>query len=644
MEMFENPNSRAITRHQINVVRGRENIVPPKQMKKVIKNVFDDLSRMIKYTIGPAGGNTLVTEPYASTPIYPTKDGFTVMNNHIYENPTYESIYRVVRDISGRTNQELGDGTTSSVVWAADFYNRITKFLARHKEITPYGAKTLLDTIHEAVTTALKEHNYIVDIKSLPKEAKIDIFKRIATIAANNDSDVGSIVAEAYEKAHTEEPFIDVQTSFNEETTIDTDVGFEIPYGYNLAYMANGPDGITAEYDKPLILLVNGPLGDKSLQYLKLWIKWIAEDPANPRPFVIIAEEFGKEILDYLTICRTGISRTIGGQRVLVKLPVLSICFNMSSEYGNWRVEDLEAILGAKSLKTNNGNLIATPSNATEFMMMLGRADHIESRFAFTRIRGGAGDRAVRNGRIEEIKRLLNQNRDAAQHGVQAVARLEMLRKRISMLEGEMQIIKVGGDSHKEKRNRKLIFDDATCAVKACIEHGITLGGQVSVSDLIANFKEDLVIDVINLINKPGSVKNIGINLTPAKLEKLIAGILDIISESSKAPFKAVFENATNNKCWIKKTFKDFSGEFNNFSNTPRVKTYNLISNKFERLILRELHDVENGTRVIPEVNNLPDLIVPGNTDYECFKSVISIVGLFLTSNQLISLLVRDDK
>lgn len=636
--MFENANSKEIVAHQIKVKRARENIVPPKQMKKVFLNVFDDLSRMIKYTIGPAGGNTLVTEPYASTPIYPTKDGFTVMNNHIYDNPTYESIYRIVRDISGRMNQELGDATTSSVVIAADFYKRITKYQSHHKEITPYGIKNLLDATLETISEYLKKYNYVVDIKDLDKRTQIEIYRKIATIAANNDSAVGDVISEAYEKAHSDHPYIDVQTSFNEETCIDTDVGFEIPYGYNIAYMANGADGITAEYDKPLILLINGPLGDKSVNFLKMWIKWIAEDPANPRPLVIMAEEFSKEVLDYLTLCRTGISRSINGQRVLVRLPVLSICFNMSSEYGNWRVQDLEAILGAKALQTNNGNLIVTPSNATEFMMMLGRADHIESRFAFTRIRGGAGEESVRKGRIEEIKKLLNQNRDAAQHGVQSAARLEILKKRISMLEGEMQIIKVGGDSYKEKRNRKLIFDDATCAVKACIEHGITLGGQVSISDLINNTKVGLITDIISRLNKPGSVKNIGINLTEKHLKNIISDILGLIKVSSKAAFTAVFENATNNKWWIYKTFNSFSGELNysKIIPVPTVKTYNLIKNEFEQINYNS-----DGT-----INtfSIPDLIVPGNTDVECLKSAFSILSLFLTSNQLISVMVREDK
>lgn len=633
-------NDKGNVKYQINVPRAHENIVPPKQMKKIIADVFDDLSRMIKYTIGPAGGNTLVTEPYASTPIYPTKDGYSVMNNHIYDNPTYESIYRIVRDISGRMNQELGDATTSSVVIAADFYKRITKYLSKHKEITPYGIKNILDVTLEVITNTLKNHGYIKNIKDLDKPTRIEIYRKIATIAANNDSSIGDIIAEAYQKAHTDSPYISINRSYNAETTIETDVGFELPYGYNLAYMANMGDGITAEYDNPMFLIVAGPLGDKSVTQLKKWIKWIAEDPANPRPLVIFAEEFSKDVLDYLTLCRTGITRIINGQRVLVRLPVLSICFNMSSEYGAWRVDDLEAILGAKSLKTNNGNLIATPSSGEELVMMLGRADHVESKFGFTRIRGGAGDMGVRQGRIEEIKRLIEANKDSEQHGIQAAGRLELLRQRISMLEGEMQIIKVGGDSYKEKINRKLIFDDAACAVKACTKNGITLGGQVALNGCIASCKSSMIEAIVMQLTH-GESKNVGIDMTEKKLAKICGDILDIINISSRAAFLAVFENAINSKRKIRKIFKNID-EYGASSapGSTRFETYNLLTNKYEEFGTDT--EIEVGSKNINDL--FPDLIVPGNTDYECLKSAFAIIDLFLTSNQLISLLPKPEQ
>ena len=99
MEFDRNESMKNITKHQLDVKRAKENIVPPKQMKKIIRNVLNDLSRTVKPTLGPAGGNTLITEPYASVPIYPCKDGFTVMNDHIYSNPVYESIYRELPEL-----------------------------------------------------------------------------------------------------------------------------------------------------------------------------------------------------------------------------------------------------------------------------------------------------------------------------------------------------------------------------------------------------------------------------------------------------------------------------------------------------------------------------------------------------------------
>ena len=309
----------------------------------------------------------------------------------------------------------------------------------------------------------------------------------------------------------------------------------------------------------------------------------------------------------------------------------------MSNEYGSWRVEDLEATLGAKALKTNNGNLIVTPSNANELDQMLGRAEHVESKFGFTRIRGGAGDMELRKGRIEEIKKIIANNKDSAQHGIQAVARLDMLRHRISMLEGEMQIIKVGGDSEKEKRNRKLIFDDATCAVKACVNNGIILGGQVNVMHCINRYKNELIEDIYNELTVPGQVKNIGIRMNADKLRKIIADILDITAISSTTAFRTVFENGIPDKRWIKNLFK----EFYNQKQSEEPKTYNLITDKYEQFHYVSDSSVDHAHKVL-DVSKLPDLIVPGNTDIETLKSEISILSLFLTSNQLMSVMVDE--
>ena len=612
-------------RHQINADRAKENIIPPRQMEKIIQDVFDDLARMIACTIGPAGGNTLVTEPYASTPIFPCKDGFRVMNNHIYDNPAYESIYRIIRDISGRMNEILGDATTSGVVIARDFYMSIRRYIKHHREITPYGIGNLLKiTLEELKKEILKpENGYVYDLKNLPKEKRIDAYRKIATISANNDPDIGGKVADIYKETNSDYAYIDIQKSMNSEDRIDVNLGFEMPYGYTNTHMANNVDGITAEYDDPLFLLVDGPLLDPDVDNVKKFVTWVTEQLDNPRPLVIIASEYSKKVYDFLAECRSGVIRQIrGGQQVVVKLPVLAINFTMMTEEGVSRVQDLEAILGAKALQTNNGRLQQCPDNPVLLLQLLGRADHIITKYAYTRIRGGGGSEAERKGRIQEIEKLIKLTEDDAQHGVLAKARLENLKRRVGMLQGEMHCIYVGGESYKGKTNRALIFEDATMAVKACIDNGVTLGGQVSIPDCIKNHRETLVNNILNIIQD----KNRPVNIFTGKSRNVVKAIndmLDIISESSKAAFKAVFKNATNDRRWIKSTFKSFEKNYT---------TYNLVTNKYETF------EKKDGEIIFP------DLIVPGNTDVELLESVFEIVNLFITSNQLISLLPKPNQ
>ena len=616
------------TKYQINAERAKENIIPPADMDRIIDDVFDDLARMIKFTIGPAGGNTLVTEPYATTPIFPTKDGFRVMNNHIYDNPAYESIYRIVRDISGRMNEEVGDGTTSGVIIACDFYKRIKKYTKKHTEITPYGIGNLLRISLEEIKKQLTEKGYIHKFNDLSKEQKVSIYKKVATISANNDPEIGEKVAGIYEKSTSEYAYIDIQKSTNSEDHIEVNLGFEMPYGYTHSHMANMADGITAQYDNPLFLLVDGPLLDPDLDNVKNFVRWVTEELDTPRPLVIIAGEYSKKIMDFFTECRTGVVRQIGGGRqVVVKLPILSICFNMMNDMGISRIQDLETILGAKALQTNNGRLQQCPDNPMLLLQMLGRADSIESKYAHTRIRGGGGSEAERKARIEEIKKLIDNMADDAQHGVLAQSRLENLKRRIGMLQGEMHCIHVGGDSFKGKTNRALIYEDATMAVKACIDHGITLGGQVSVSRCINENKSEMIEHIIRVVSDGNNPVNafIGNNDRLDKI-KVISDILDIIAESSKAGFKAVFENASNDKRWIKSVFDKMAKD---------DVTYNLVKGRFEKF--------DESVNAVGDTV-YPDLIVPGNTDTELLESVFEIVILFVTSNQLISLLPKPDQ
>lgn len=618
-------------KNKLKVERARENIIPEKEMHKIVSNVFTDLSNMIAKTLGPCAGNTLITEPFASVPVYPSKDGYKVMNNHNYDDLYYESIYRIIRDVSGRMNQEVGDGTTSSVVIAADFYKRISKYLKHHKNITPYGAKKILDVALNHLSEHIKNDKTLVfpiSDEFLTKEQKLAIYRNVATISANNDSDIADKVVNAYKNSNSDYAYIDIQESTNSKDVVEVNLGFELATGYILRHMANMPDGITAEYDNPLFLLIDGPILKDDVPEIDKFIKFATIEAGQP--FVIFASEFCKEVCDlfvkYRSVGCPLVNRTTGKQE-LYKLPIMAVMLNTGSDYGVERIQDLEACLGARALQTNTGRIQNCPTTEEEFLLTVGRADSVKCVPHYIRIRGGAGSRAIRDGRIKEIQRLIKENEDAAQHGMNEMMRLETLKKRAGMLQGEMHCIKVGGDSYKEKQNRKMIFDDAIQAVKACINNGVSLGGNVSISKCIQKYGRVLINEIYETITSKDDTYNVMINTSKSKAKKEISDILNIISESSLAGFKSVFNNASTSKSWKKNIF-------NVIRNSKIATSYDIIKGHFDSLDSLGTSD---------DLHNLPTIIVPGNTDIEILKSAFCIVGMFISSNQILSVHVKHD-
>jgi chaperonin GroEL (HSP60 family) len=634
------------TRKQVKVKRATENIVPPQEALKMFSDVFKDASRMMKCTIGPSGGNTLVTEPYATTPIFPTKDGFRVMNNHVYDDVPYEATFRMVRDLSSVVNEKVGDGTTSVVIIASAIYSEMIEYMRKHKEITPYGVKNLFDIILKEVTKIL-DGNYIYDIKKLSHDVKVNIYEKIATIAANNDSRIGKNVAAAYAKSGSDYTYIDIQESMNADDIMDVNVGFEITTGYIDRHMVTASDGITAEYSNPLYLIIDGPLIADDLPSLRQWIAWSLSINA---PLVIIAAEYQKEIIDFLVRCRTtgfNVPSSDGQGYIQVRAPIIAIILDTRSEYGMSRLHDLECALGAKALTTNNGKLMEPPKDITDFKLLVGRSDSVTSKPHYIRIRGGGGSRAERDARIAEIEKDIDSSIDSSQHGVLEAGRIETLRRRAGMLQGEMHIVRVGGDSYKEKKNRSLIYEDAVMAVKNAIAHGVTLGGNVSIYSAIVSNITKITDNIISEFNS--GTYNIMIGATTAKLRKVIRDILFIIADNSLAAFRAVFDNATNDEKFKNTIFDELKDTKSNCS------TYNIMLDRFEEFdpewsfnlerfeLIKKMDGVDIGKDVKGILDVIPNLISPGNMDKEILRATFSILGLFLTSNQLITVHTKKD-
>lgn len=618
-------------KYQLKVRRANENIIGTKDMDKVINDVFDDLAKMISRTIGPGGGNTLLTEGYGSTPIFPAKDGFRVMNDHVYDDILYESIYRIIRDICGRMNESIGDSTTSGVIIARSLYKQVRKYLKKHPKITRFGIKNLLELVYEEVSSVLKSE-YVVNLNNFSDKEREDIYSRIANVSTNNDREIAENTVKAYAGSPTYYSYVDIKESVDEDDLVVADSGFEIPAGFILTHMATSGNGYIAEYDNPKILLIDGVVTNFEVENFKKFIDWVCVDMRSP--LVIICAGFEQKVLDLMTRLITGV--TVNGPHgpQVVKYPIVGIPY-ISNEQSNATILDLEACLGCHAIQTNKGYLQQPPTSLEEISVLLGSAGHVKSAYAITRFRNGGGSKELRSARIEKLEENLRDATANARGTSVDASRIETLKRRIGMLQGQMSTIFVGGHNFKEKSERKLVYEDAVCAIRASVNNGITLGGQVCLYDALVRHYDDITNNIAcKIIAELGASDrkyNIGVKLTPADVRKSVDDIVDVLKSVSLVAYKTVLDNAIKSE----KVKKEIIGTIDKYARSEAKAKKNGLNGIVYNLITDRYETMEDVTKIIPR------LIVPGNTDYELLRSVITVIESFITSNQIMSVHVK---
>jgi hypothetical protein len=348
-----------------------------------------------------------------------------------------------------------------------------------------------------------------------------------------------------------------------------------------------------------------------------------------------------------------------------IKAPIMAVQLNTGTDYGMSHLQDLECALGAKSLSTYEGKLMDAPSTEQDLRLLVGRSDSVTSKPYYIRIRGGGGTRAEREARIAEIEKEIKTLADSARYAIQASGRVESLKRRAGMLKGDMHCIKVGGDSYKEKRNRSLIYEDAIMAVKNCIKHGITLSGNVSLYHSIMNNRSVITDHIVTAFCNKNETINVMIGKTPEKLRDVIREILVLIANGSLAAYEAVLDNATGDKK-IKKTILDtikgstecvnynlLTEEYERFHTAGDIfsdqevfthETYSQIRDLSEMWELFDTTDLDNEHGSEHLISFIPRLISPGNIDKETLRTIFSILGLFVTSNQLITVIPAEKR
>ena len=401
---------------------------------KMLRGV-DILADAVKVTLGPKGRNVVIEKSFGSPRI--TKDGVTVAKEIELKDKFENMGAQMVREVASRTNDEAGDGTTTATVLAQAIVREGLKSVAAG--MNPMDLKRGVDTAVAAVVADLKTRSTSVTSN--------DQVAQVGTISANGEAEIGRIIAEAMEKVG-KEGVITVEEAKGLETELDVVEGMQFDRGYLSPYFVTNADKMTVELEKPYILL-----HEKKLSSLQPMLPILEAVVQSQRPLLIIAEDVEGEALATLVV-----NKLRGGLKIAaVKAP----------GFGDRRkamLEDIAILTGGQVISEDLGIKLETIT-----LEMLGQADKVQINKEDTTIIDGSGDKDDIQARCGQIRRQTEETTSDYDR--------EKLQERLAKLAGGVAVIKVGGATETEVKERKDRVDDALHATRAAVEEGIVPGG-----------------------------------------------------------------------------------------------------------------------------------------------------------------------
>jgi len=431
---------------------------------KMLRGV-DILADAVKVTLGPKGRNVVLDKSFGAPRI--TKDGVTVAKEIELEDKFENMGAQMVREVASKTNDKAGDGTTTATVLAQAIVREGAKYVAAG--INPMDLKRGVDL---AVEAAIK------DIKARAKKiASSDEVAQVGTISSNGDKSIGDMIAQAMQKVGNE-GVITVEEAKTSETELDVVDGMQFDRGYLSPYFITNAEKMIAELDDPYILI-----HEKKLSSLQAMLPVLEAVVQTGKPLVIVAEDVEGEALATLVV-----NKLRGGLKVAaVKAP----------GFGDRRKAMLEDIAILTSGQLISEELGIKLESVT--IQMLGRAKRIRIDKENTTIIDGSGQKADIDARIAQIKSQIEETTSDYDR--------EKLQERLAKLAGGVAVIRVGGSTEVEVKEKKDRVDDALNATRAAVEEGIVPGGGVALlraKKAVLALKSD-VSDVqsgINLVAK----------------------------------------------------------------------------------------------------------------------------------------------
>jgi chaperonin GroEL len=414
------------------------------EAREHIRNGVRRLARAVKVTLGPRGRNVIIQKSFGSPTV--TKDGVTVSKEIELDNPYENMGAQLVKEVAAKTSDLAGDGTTTATVLAEAIFEEGLKNVTAGAN--PVALKRGIDKAVEACVEQLKKI-------SVKVKGRGDI-AQVGTIAANNDSEIGNMIAEAMEKVGRD-GVITVEEGKSLKTEVEWVEGMQFDKGYVSPHFITNPKTMEVEFEKPYVLVY-----EKKLSTVKEMIPLLEQVAQSGRPLVIIAEDVEGEALATLVV-----NRLRGAfQCVAVKAP----------GFGDRRkamLEDIAVLTGANPIMEATGKTLESVS-----LRDLGTARKVIVEKENTTIIEGAGSKDAIQGRIAQIKSEIE--------GTKSDYDKEKLQERLAKLSGGVAQINVGAATEAEMKEKKARVEDALHATRAAVEEGIVPGGGVALVNCIA--------------------------------------------------------------------------------------------------------------------------------------------------------------
>lgn len=429
-----------------------KDIIFGEEARKALQTGIDKLANTVKITLGPKGRNVVLDKKYGAPLI--TNDGVTIAKEIELDDPFENMGAQLVKEVSSKTNDDAGDGTTTATLLAQALVREGMKNVAAGAN--PMVVKNGIKAAVDAAVASVKENSKVVNGS--------DDIARVATVSAADET-VGKLIAEAMEKVSAD-GVITVEESKTAETTCEVVEGMQFDRGYISPYMVTDTDKMEAVLDDAKILIT-----DKKISTVQDILPLLEAVLKNGQKLVIIAEDVEGEALQTILLNKLRGTFTC----VCVKAP----------GFGDRRkdmLQDIAILTGGQVITSDLGLEL---KDAT--MAMLGSARQVKVTKENTIIVDGAGD-------SDAIKSRVGQIRSAIEASTSDFDR-EKLQERLAKLAGGVAVVKVGAATETEMKEKKLRIEDALAATKAAVEEGIVAGGGVALINAISALDELLDTD-----------------------------------------------------------------------------------------------------------------------------------------------------